>query len=32
VIVPQANAAEIRADLDVVGVRRVEDFLAAIFA
>ena len=32
VIVPQPNAAEVRADLEVVGVRRVEEFLAAMFA
>ena len=31
-IVPAANAAEVRADVEVVGVRRVEEFLAAIFA
>lgn len=31
VIVPAANAAEIRADIDVVGVKRVEDLLAALF-
>ena len=31
-IVPQANAAEVRADVEVIGVRRVEEFLAAIFA
>ena len=30
-IVPQANAAEVRADVEVAGVRRVEEFLAAIF-
>ena len=27
VIVPQANAAEIRADVEIVGVRRVEEFV-----
>jgi DNA repair protein RadA/Sms len=32
VIVPQANAAEVRADLEVVGVRRVEEFLTAMFS
>jgi len=31
-IVPQANAAEVRADVEVIGVRRVEEFLSAIFA
>jgi DNA repair protein RadA/Sms len=32
IIVPQSNAAEIRADIEVVGVRRVEDFIARLFA
>ncbi|HEX8251716.1 MAG TPA: DNA repair protein RadA [Thermoanaerobaculia bacterium] len=32
VIVPQSNAAEIRADVDVVPVRRIEDVAAALFA
>src|ERR1051325_3339957 len=31
VIVPQTNAAEIRADIDVAGVRRVEDFAEIIY-
>ncbi len=31
VIVPQANAAEVRADVDVVGVTRVEEFIDRIF-
>jgi DNA repair protein RadA/Sms len=31
VIVPQTNAAEIRADIDVLGVRRVEDFAEIIY-
>lgn len=31
VIVPQSNAAEIRADVDVVPVRRIEDVAAALF-
>ena len=31
VILPQANAAEVRADVEVIGVRRVEDALGAIF-
>jgi DNA repair protein RadA/Sms len=31
VVVPQANAAEIRADVDVVGVRRIEEVSAALF-
>ncbi|HEV7921714.1 MAG TPA: DNA repair protein RadA [Thermoanaerobaculia bacterium] len=31
VICPQSNAAEIRADVEVVGVRRVEEFGAALF-
>jgi predicted ATP-dependent serine protease len=26
VIVPQSNAAEIRADVEVIGVKRLEDF------
>jgi DNA repair protein RadA/Sms len=30
VIVPQANAAEVRADVEVVGVRRVEEFLSSL--
>jgi DNA repair protein RadA/Sms len=30
VVVPQSNAAEIRADVEVVGVRRVEDFVGAL--
>ena len=30
VILPQANAADVRADVEVVGVRRVEDFLDAL--
>jgi len=32
IIVPQSNAAEIRADIEVVGVRRVEDFITRLFA
>jgi DNA repair protein RadA/Sms len=32
VIVPQSNAAEIRADVDVIPVRRVEEFAGALFA
>ena len=31
VIVPHSNAAEIRADVDVVPVRRVEDFVSGLF-
>jgi len=31
VIVPQSNAAEIHTDIEVVGVRRIEDFVAALF-
>jgi DNA repair protein RadA/Sms len=31
VIVPQSNAAEIRADVDVVPVRRIEDVASALF-
>ncbi|HSP33700.1 MAG TPA: DNA repair protein RadA [Thermoanaerobaculia bacterium] len=31
VIVPHSNAAEIRADVDVVPVRRVEDFVGVLF-
>jgi len=31
VICPQSNAAEIRADVEVIGVRRIEDFGAALF-
>jgi len=31
VIVPQTNAAEIRADVAVTGVRRMEEFAAALF-
>jgi DNA repair protein RadA/Sms len=31
VIVPQSNAAEIRADVEVVGVRRIEEFAEALF-
>lgn len=31
VLVPQANAAEVRADVEVVGVRRVEDVATALF-
>jgi DNA repair protein RadA/Sms len=31
VIVPQSNAAEIRADVEVVPVRRIEDVAAALF-
>ena len=31
VIVPHSNAAEIRADVDVTGVRRIEDVAAALF-
>ena len=31
VIVPQSNAAEIRADVEVVGVRRVEKFAEVLF-
>jgi DNA repair protein RadA/Sms len=30
VILPQANATDVRADVEVVGVRRVEEFLAAV--
>jgi DNA repair protein RadA/Sms len=30
-VVPQSNAAEIRADVDVVPVRRIEEFTAALF-
>ena len=30
-IVPQSNAGEIRADVDVVPVRRIEEFTAALF-
>jgi DNA repair protein RadA/Sms len=30
VILPQANVAEVRADVEVVGVRRVEEFLVAV--
>ena len=32
VIVPQANAGEVHADVEVIGVKRVEEFLAAMFA
>ena len=31
VIVPQTNAAEIRADVDVIGVRRMEEFAELLF-
>src|ERR1051326_2561250 len=31
VVVPQSNAAEIRADVDVVPLRRIEEFTAALF-
>ncbi len=31
VIVPQSNASEIRADIDVIGVRRVEDIPPYLF-
>jgi len=31
VIVPQSNATEIRADVDVVPVRRIEDVMGALF-
>ena len=31
VVVPQSNAAEIRADVDVAGVRRVEEFAELLF-
>jgi DNA repair protein RadA/Sms len=31
VIVPQSNAAEIRADVEVIPVRRVEDFVSRLF-
>jgi DNA repair protein RadA/Sms len=31
VIVPQSNAAEIRADVDVVPVRRIDEFAATLF-
>jgi DNA repair protein RadA/Sms len=31
VIVPQSNAAEIRADVEVIGVRRVEEFAEVLF-
>jgi len=31
VIAPQSNASEIRADVDVVPVRRIEDVVAALF-
>ncbi len=30
VIVPQSNASEVRADVDVIPVRRVEDFVSAL--
>ena len=30
VIVPQANAVDVRTDVEVVGVRRVEEFAAAL--
>ena len=32
IIVPHSNAAEIRADVDVIPVRRVEEFASALFA
>jgi DNA repair protein RadA/Sms len=32
VIVPQMNAAEIRADVDVIGARRIEEFAELLFA
>jgi len=32
VIVPQSNAAEVRADVEVIGVRRVEEFAEVLFA
>ncbi|HYM61931.1 MAG TPA: DNA repair protein RadA [Thermoanaerobaculia bacterium] len=31
IFVPQSNAAEIRADIEVIGVRRIEDFMATLF-
>jgi DNA repair protein RadA/Sms len=31
VIIPQSNAAEIRADVEVIGVRRVEEFAEVLF-
>jgi DNA repair protein RadA/Sms len=31
ILVPQSNSAEIRADIEVVGVRRVEDFITRLF-
>ncbi len=31
VIVPQANAAEIQADIEVIGVRKVDEFLDGLF-
>ena len=32
VIVPQANAAEIRADVEVIPVRRIDEFASALFS
>jgi DNA repair protein RadA/Sms len=32
IIVPHSNAGEIRADIDVIPVRRIEDFGAILFA
>ena len=31
IVVPHGNASEIRADMDVTGIRRIEEFPAAIF-
>ena len=31
VVVPHGNAAEIRADIDVVAIRKIEEFPQAIF-
>jgi predicted ATP-dependent protease len=30
VIVPHSNAAEVRADVEVIPVKRIEDFVAAL--
>jgi hypothetical protein len=30
-ILPQSNAAEVRADVEVLGVRRVDEFAAMLF-
>lgn len=32
IIVPKANQEEIRADIDVIGVRRIEEFIEALFS